>query len=82
MAKKKRSSKRAPSETTVTEMTKALSALPMPARAIVNEHIKDLDEFRQTYPRLYEVMFKNVSPKDCRRIERSIEREQAKRGQS
>lgn len=75
--KKKRSSKRRSfTETTVHEMTKALKALPMPARAILNKHIRDLDEFRQTYPRLYDVMFKNVSSKDSRRIERRIERVQ------
>jgi hypothetical protein len=85
MAQKKRSSsKKRPTgeqkSATVDEITRALNALPLPARAIVNEHIKDLDTFRRRYPGLYEVMFKNIGDsKRYREFERDLERAQERR---
>ena len=83
---KRRSSKRKPADKpddTVTAIAKALAALPKPARAIVGAHIDDLDKFRRRYPRLYEVMFKNVDSEHYREFERQLERaQQRERGQS
>lgn len=85
MVQKKRSSKRPRKqpEFNVTQITKALSALPLPARAIVRERIDDIDRFRQQYPDLYELMFKNVDCERYREFEREIERAQRqKRGRT
>ena len=84
MAKKKRTSKRRLSvqptqNTAIVEITAALSALPLPARAIVNEHIKDLDKFRRRYPRLYDVMFKSVDSKHYREFEQQLEQLQERK---
>lgn len=80
MKNKKSSIRRRTKADSVTEISSALSALPRPARAIVRKRIDDLDEFRQQYPDLYEVMFKEIDARDIRRIERNLEREQRKRG--
>jgi hypothetical protein len=88
MTQKKRSSKRRPlakpeQDNSILEITEALNALPLPARAIVNEHIKDLDKFRQRYPRLYNVMFKDADSKHYRAFERHLERvQEQKRGRA
>lgn len=88
MTQKKRETKRRTSgkqkrHPTVIEIAKALDALPLPARAIVSKRIDDIDRFRRQYPDLYDLMFKEVDSKDCRRVERQIERvQQQKRSSS
>lgn len=64
---------------TVQELAKALQALPLPARAIFDQQINSLDKFKRQYPRLYDVMFKNIDSKRYREFEQHLERAQVAR---
>ena len=82
-AKRKSSAKNDPPDATILEITEALKSLPLPARAIVSQHINELDKFRRRYPRLYDFMFKNVDSRRYREFERHLERVQdQKRGRA
>lgn len=84
--KKKRFAKRqeSPQQTlplsdTVQQLAKALDALPAPARAVFD----NIENFKRRYPRLYEVMFRNVDTKHYREFERHLEQlQQQKRGRA
>lgn len=96
MAQKKRSSKRKvspkqkrfakrqetrqqplPLSDTVQQLAQVLDSLPAPARAVFD----NAERFKRRYPRLYEVMFRDVNSKRYRDVERDIERWQKdKRG--
>ncbi len=66
-------SRRKATPATVGEIVKAFELLPPIARDIVREHIKDLDEFRRRYPRLFELMFRPIHPRMRRRQEAQYE---------
>lgn len=83
MAQKKRSSKKRSTvkskradQQAVRQLLSALEGLPRPARAVLS---KNINGFRRSYPKLYDVMFKDVDSEHYREFERHLERMQERK---
>lgn len=78
--KKKRSNTQDGEPLELTEaMRKALAGLPKPARAVLDR----VGAFKRKYPKLYEIITRDIDSPDYRRFERDLElKQEESRGRS